>query len=495
MHFLRSALVGVLLAALSFGALGWAGMAVWSALSTAMGDAPPDRARREVVLAVRAVTVTPGRAVPVIDAFGTLRSTRTLDLRAASGGQVVALADPFRDGVRVARGDLLVSVDPAEAKAALATARADLSEAEATLRDAERGVTLARDDLTVTQEQADLRAQALSRQNDLAARGVGSASAVETAALAAAQARQAVVGRRQALAEAEARLDQSRTARDRAEIALGEARRLLEDTSLTAQFDGVLSDVAAVRGGRVAPGDLLARLVDPAALEVAFRLSTAQFARLTARDGAPLADRALTVRLDLGSDGDVLETPGTGLRESPVVGEGESGRALFAGLERPAGFRPGDIVTVRIAEPPLSGVARLPASAVGSDGRVLVIGPEERLREAWVQIVRRQDNTVLVRAPGLEGARIVADLGPALGAGLKVRIIEEAASPASASAPVSAQQDALIDLTPARRAALIAAVQADASLPAQDRDRMLALLEGGAVPLGIVQRIEQSRGG
>lgn len=488
MQFLRQAMLGVLLAALSLGALGWAGSAVWRAVSVAMGDDAPDSPRREAVVSVRAVTVTSGPAEPVIEAFGVLRSTRTLDLRAAVAGQVLDLAEPFRDGMPVRAGQVLVRIDPAEAEAALATARTDLADAEAVARDAARNLDLARDDLAVTQEQADLRAGALARQVDLEARGVGSASAVETAALAAAQARQVVVGRRQALAQAEAQRDQSVTAVARARIALSEAERRLADTTLRAPFDGVLSDVVALPGMRVAPNDQLAQVVDPAALEVAFRLSTAQFLRFGA-DADGLDDRPVTVALDPGTAG--ARSAASHLRISPVVAEGQTGRELFARLDTASGFRPGDIVTVTIAEPPLADVAELPAAAVASDGGVLVIGTDLRLVESRVEIVRRQGNVVLVRAPDLTGARIVAARTPALGAGLRVVVLGD-----DDLRPVSAAPDGLmVTLSDDRRADLLRRVADDPAIDPADRDRMRAALQADRVPAALVRRIEDGRGG
>ncbi len=488
MLFLRQAMLGVLLAALTAGALVWAGSAVWHAVSVAMGDEAPPQPRRETVVAVRAVTVAPGPAAPVIEAFGVLRSTRTLDLRAAVSGQVLGLAEPFRDGVPVRADQVLVRIDPAEAEAALATARTDLADAEAAERDAVRNLDLARDDLAVTQEQADLQAGVLARQVDLGSRGVGSAAAVETAALAAAQARQMVVGRRQALAQAEARLDQSTTAVARAAIALNEAERRLADTTLRAPFDGVLSDVAVLVGARVVPNDMLARVVDPEALEVAFRLSTAQFARLGA-DAAALADRPVTVTLDPGTAG--AQSAASHLRVGAVVAEGETGRALFARLDRAAGFRPGDIVTVTVAEPSLADVAELPAAAVAADGGVLVIGTDMRLREARVDVVRRQGNVVLVRAPDLAGARIVAARTPAVGAGLRVEVIADEAPRA-----VSVGADGvMVTLGADRRAALLGLLDADATIAPAERDRLRAALQSDRVPATLVRRIEDGRGG
>jgi RND family efflux transporter MFP subunit len=490
MRFLRQAMLGVLLAALSVGALGWAGSAVWRAVTATMGDDGTDRPRREIAAAVRAVTVRPGPAEPVIEAFGVLRGTRTLDLRAAVGGAVIELSDPFRDGVAVQAGQVLVRIDPAEAEAALATARTDLADAEAAERDARRNVELAREDLAVTREQAELRAAALARQTDLDERGVGSAASVETAALAAAQARQAVVGRRQALAQAQAALDQATTAAARARIALSEAERRLADTTLHAPFDGVLSDVAVTTGARVSVGELLVQVVDPDALEVAFRLSTAQFARLGA-DAAALADRPVTVTLDPGTAG--AHGTASDLRVSPVVADGQTGRELFARLDQTAGLRPGDIVTVTLSEPPLADVAALPSAAVDSDGGVLVIGADNRLSVARVDIVRRQGNVVLARAGDLAGAQIVADRSPALGAGLLVEIIGTADPQPVSAGP--ATDGVMLELTETRRAALLRRVEADTTLSSADRDRMRAALQADRVPATLVRRIEDDRGG
>lgn len=485
MHFLRRSLTGVLLFALTFGALGWAGVSVWRAVDAMLNAEDQMRPNREIVLPVNAVTVSPGRAEPVLETFGELRSYRSLEIRATTGGTVLELAPQFRDGGQVGDGTLLVLIDPVEAEADLALARADLAEAEADLRDAQRGLTLAQDELSVAREQADLRAQALSRQNDLAARGVGSSSAVETAALAAAQARQSVVSRRQAVAQAETRIDQATAKRDRMRIALSEAERRLADTRIRAKFPGTLSDVAVVEGGLVTANERLARLVDPAALEVAFRLSTAQYARLLDAGGG-LRRADVTVVMDVAG----IELVATGVieRESAEVGEGQTGRQLFARLTDISGFRPGDIVTVRIREEILDDVARLPARAVAADSTVLVIGEDDRLRVAPVELVRRQGDAVLVRAPDLTGLQVVAERTPVLGAGIRVRVLSPEASATAATDP-------MVALTAERRAQLIAAVEANTGMPKPAKERVLAILARDTVPASVVERIESRSGG
>jgi hypothetical protein len=103
-------------------------------------------------------------------------------------------------------------------------------------------------------------------------------------------------------------------------------------------------------------------------------------------------------------------------RESGSVGEGQSGRVLFARIEDARGLRVGDFVRVEVEEPPLAGVARLPATALGSDGRVLVLGEEDRLGAAEVVLMRRQGDDVLVSVPPeLAGREVVAARHPGSG--------------------------------------------------------------------------------
>ena len=157
---------------------------------------------------------------------------------------------------------------------------------------------LARDELSAAEDQVALRERALQRQTDLLQRNVGTSAAVESAELALSSARQAVLTQRQAVATAEARIDQARTRVRRAEIARDEAQRRLDETEIHAAFGGTLSDVSAVRGRRVSANEQLATLVDPQALEVAFRVSTRQYGRLLDAEGA-LREAPVTVTLDM----------------------------------------------------------------------------------------------------------------------------------------------------------------------------------------------------
>ena len=143
MRFLRRSLVGIVLLAVTVALIALAGDMVRGALKTRFADDPRPREARERVFAANVIAVEPGEITPVLNTFGEIRSRRSLELRATSGGTVIELGEGVEEGGAVAAGDLLVRIDPVDAQAALDVARADRSEAEAEARDAARALELA----------------------------------------------------------------------------------------------------------------------------------------------------------------------------------------------------------------------------------------------------------------------------------------------------------------------------------------------------------------
>lgn len=486
MRFLTRSLVALVFLALSLGLLGLAVHVVQSTLADRAERGAQPAVARERVFAARVVTIEPGERAPVLAAFGEVRARRTLDLRAPQSGRVAWLAPGFETGAAVRAGEVLLRLDPADARAALDLARTDLARAEIDARDALRLRELAGLDRAEAQAQVDLRTRALERRQSLQARGVGADAQVEEAELALAAARAAAIARATSEAQAETRAETAAAQLDRARIALAEAERRLAETEILAEFDGVLSDVAIAQGGTVAPNERLARLIDPGALEVSFRLSTGQYLRLLDDQGdlLPVAGQAA---LELG--GLAIASPIRIARSSPAVGEGQSGRLIFAALEAPRGFRPGDFVTVRLTEPVLPDVALLPASAVDAGGGVLLLAGDDRLEAATVEVLRRQGDEVLVRAAGLAGREVVAVRTPLLGAGIRIRPQRDG----RAAVPAGPE---MVELDPARRAALVARVEANTMMPDAVRSRILAQLEQDRVPAQLLERLESGgRGG
>lgn len=486
MRFLRRSLLGLFLFAATLAILAWAVIVVKDAVVARMTRENNVRPAEERIFAAHVVKIAPLSISPVLTTFGEVRSTRTLDIRTTAAGRIIGLSSNFVEGGTVQSGEVLVTIDPSDAQAALDVALTDLAEAEANVREAERALEIAREEAIAAEAQAALQARALDRARDLAERGVGSATAVETAELANAQADQSVLARAKALAAAEAALDQTKTMVERRQIALDEAKRRLSDTQIAATFDGILAEVSGVEGGLASGNERLARLIDPKALEVSFRLSTSQYARLLDEDGRLKQATVEAVLEVLGAD---LTVPGTITRESGAVAEGQTGRLLFAALQGATGFRPGDFVTVRITEPELTNVALLPASALDGTGTVLVLGLEERLERLPVTVLRRQgDDVIIAVARDLDGREVITERSPFLGVGIRIRPLR------SDTESATAEPD-FLELAPERRAALIAFVEGNTRMPDEVKARVLAQLNEVRVPADVVHRIEARMGG
>jgi len=482
MRFIRQSMIGLFLAAVTLGLLVWAVEIIGGAVQTRLADDPVAPPARERVFTVNVMTAQTGAQTPVLESFGEIASRRTLELRAAGGGRVISLSDGFEDGGTVTAGEVLVRLDPVDAEAAVQRAQNDLRDAQAEERDAARSLELASDELTAAQQQADLRDRAAERQIDLAGRGVSTAAATETAELAASAAGQAVLVRRQALAQAQARIDLSASTTARAQLALAEAQRRLDDTVLSAPFDGTLSATSVVEGRLVNANERLADLIDPDDLEVSFRLSTAQYARLLDANG-DILKAAVRVALDV--SGMDIEATGLVTRTSAAAGDGQTGRLVFAVLDAAAGFKPGDFVTVRLQEPELENVVLLPASAVDAGGTVLLLGSDDRLETVQVRVLRRLGDDVLVRGD-IVGREVVETRSPLLGAGISVKPLRKGAAP---------EAPEMLELTEERRAKLVAFVEGNKRMPDEMKARVLAQLAEPQVPAKVVERIESRMGG
>ncbi len=478
MRFVTRSLMGLMLMTLTLALLALAAASIFKAYSEKSQGGFGNRQARERVFTVEVMTLTAGTQTPEIQTFGEVVSGRTLELRAAATGELVQISDNFREGGFVKKGEVLFQTDPANAQSRSLITQNELAEAEADLADARRNLTLAKDEVTAAENQLKLRQKSMKRQDDLRARGVGTDAAMETAEIAASNAEQALLSKRLSLANAQAKIARAETLVGRRKINLDEATRLLADTTVKAEFDGVLTDISVVLGRLVSANEKLGSLIDPTALEIAFRVTSEDFRALnTSPDGL----RATELSVSLGANDSFM---GQIERVSAAVGEGKTGRELFARVQDAASLsiQPGDFVSVSVREPALENVIRIPASAASTDGTVLLVNAENRLEDASVEILRKSGNDLIVRAPALEGRQLVMARAPQLGEGIRV-------TPRSPGGPAIEAQK-MVKLDPERRAKILAALNANTRIPESVRDRLIKQFEKDEVPEAVVERVE-----
>ncbi|WP_069298902.1 efflux RND transporter periplasmic adaptor subunit [Neptunicoccus sediminis] len=489
MRFVTRSLLGLFLLTLTVALLALAASSLVSALKDRNSGGFAGRQARERVFTVEVAELTLGSHTPEIRTFGEVISGRTLELRAAASGELVQLSDNFREGGRVSKGEILFQTDPANARSKLLLAENELVETQADLLDARRNLTLAEDELSAAQSQLDLRKKAFERQTSLSTRGLGTDTAMETAELAVSAAEQSLLAKRLSLANAQATIARTQTLLGRREINRDEAERILKETTVRADFDGVLTGVSAVLGRLVNANEQLGSLIDPEALEVSFRVSAQEYRALISQDtGLDQAEVLVTA-----PSGETIK--GRIDRVSAAVAAGTTGRELFARLRDAAnlGIQPGDFVTVVLREPPLSDVAKIPATAATTNGAVLLVNGDNRLEEAFVDILRKQGDDLIVRLNGLDGQRIVLTRAPQLGAGIRV----EPRSPGGQGTPPVAapKPEETVAITEEQRAKLIAFITENTRIPEARKTAMLETLRQPRVPKAMLERITERMGG
>ena len=485
MRFLGRGLIGLLLFSLALGLLGLAGNTIKVAVQDRMNQEPRSQKARERTFAVKVVPAEVTSINPTLNAFGEIQSRKTLDLRMAASGQIQELSINFVEGGSVKSGELLIRLDDSDYQTAVDLAENNLIDAKNEVMEAARNLSFSKEELAAAEEQEKLRLRALTRQKDLVERGVGTAAALENAELSASGATQAVLSRKAAVDQAKNRGAQAETRLVRAELALKDAKRKLEDTKLYAEFSGLLSGVSLVKGGIVSANERLGQLIDPEVLEVSFKISTQQYTRLL-NDNGELLKAPVYVALTNTDQG--LNAEGVIIRDSASVAKGQTGRQVYAKLTKSVGFKPGDFVAVKVEEPTLNWVVKLPSTALDASNNVLLLGEGERLEEAQVKLMRRQGNEVIVRSRDLSGKEIVAQRTPVLGAGIKVKAIRSGEENEVAEVE-------MLELTEERRAKLISAIETNGYIPKTVKERIIGQLTQPKVPADVVARIESRMGG
>ncbi len=337
--------------------------------STPAGSADGESA---APLAVRVITVAKADVVDTSDAGGTVEARTTATVAARVLAPVVAVR--VAPGDRVRAGQVLVELDGRDLQAA---ARG----ADAGARAAQDGAAAAAADQRAAQAGLDLARASHGRIAGLHAKKSATAQELDeaTAALAAAEAR--VTGAAARVQEAAAMIDRAAAARE----AAGATASFL---TVTAPFDGVVTEKLVEPGNMASPGLPLVRVEDTRGFRLEVRVDEARVGRLS-------TGTAVDVVLD-GADGQSVTVTGTVGEVSRTV-EG-SARTVLVKITLPdgAGVRSGTY-----------GRVRLP----GATRTALTVPAEAIIRHGQV-------TSVFVVADGVARLRLVRIAGSEVQAGL-----------------------------------------------------------------------------
>jgi RND family efflux transporter MFP subunit len=311
----------------------------------------------ERVWPVEVVTVLQGDVQPMIEIFGEVVAGRRSELRAGVPGRIVSAGPNFREGASVSAGELLVQIDPFDYRNDLAEQKALYSEAKVGMKTVQRDLKRIRelfDENNVSEQNLDDAVLAVEHQT--------------------------------------ATLEQRR-------ISLARAERALQDTRLTAPYDGVVHAVSADLGKQLGMTDKVAEVIDTGRLEARFTLSNAQFGRII-ENGSPVKGRAVAVRWQVGAE--TLEFEAILERVGAEIDSTTGGIELYAAIQNAEStpLRPGAFVWTKLSDKVFKKVFRAPDSALYGSDKVYVLGNNSRIESRDIKVIGYAGNDILFRSAG-----------------------------------------------------------------------------------------------
>jgi HlyD family secretion protein len=347
---------------------------IWVLRATVFAPDPVPVRVQPVDTGLVELTVTNSRA-------GTVKARRRAKMSPEVGGKIVAI--PFREGDRVAAGDVVLQLDASSQNAQLR-----LAEREHEAFEAERQRAC------LTAERAEREYRRVERLAEEAIVSVDLLDQAESAWSA---------------AEAACKAAAAQTARATAAVAL--ARAEVEKTVLRAPFDGVIAEVSAEIGEWVTPSPPalpvppVLDILDPSSIFVSAPMDEVDSAKI--RSGLPVR---ITVDSHRGR-----ELEGHVLRVAPYVLDlQEQNRTVevevaFSDAAFAATLLPGTSADIELILEARDDVLRVPTASLLESNRVLVL-EDGVLREREVEVGMRNWNFTEVVSGLTEGESVVVSL-------------------------------------------------------------------------------------
>lgn len=388
----------------------------------AVREEPPRREVATLAPLVESIVVQAEDVVEHFIGYGTARAMRSANLAAEVAATVVECVDGIRAGSPVTAGQALIRLDKRqyqyvlERAEALADAeQASLDELTVEAQNLERLIKTAQQELGVTRDEKTRVAGLLER--NLAAR-----KEYDFANLAYQQGRRVLQGYERELAKIaprRARLAASKRGYD-AEAAL--ARLNIERCEIKAPLGGRIQELMVDVGDRVAPGLVVATLIDASRVEIAIQLPASNYDRV--RVGAPCRVESESLV------GTIWR--GEILRIAPVADEQTRTFAAYVVVDNTepgkGALVPGAFVRASVRGPVHADAILVPRSAC-RNGRVFVV-EGDTARQRLITTERFIEDRAVVHGPLSSGERVIVSHLDKLadGSPVRVRPVRSAAS-------------------------------------------------------------------
>lgn len=400
--------------------LGLIVMGAAASTGTLMATAPH---HDPTVVAEKSWPVTTVRAqatelAPQLQLFGRVETPHHASLSSAIDAQVLELH--VSEGESVRRGQVLLSLDPAQERLRLAQQAAQLQLQQAQLESLQRDFASERAVLTHLEDLFKLTRSKTQRLQSMVKRQLIATEQMENTQQEVA--RQGIdLARQQALvANQPNRLEQARANVASAQARYDDQQLQLERASIRAPFDGRISGLLAAPGDRVQPGQALLQMYDSGAMQVRVALPA---------NVIPDLEQALAAGVSIHARS---EQAGSDLQLHQLAAAVKSGSSGIEGIFIPTAdsgsLTLGGAVELRLSLPGAGAVIALPQQSLYDNKRIYVV-ENQRLRSIEVEPLGQYFNddgtmnVLIAQTAVAAGAEILATNLPRAMSGLKVQVV------------------------------------------------------------------------
>lgn len=226
-------------------------------LKQRQSDASP---MKKPVLAIKTVTSYPGALQMVIPALASIRSAATIQIKAETGGRIINL--PLREGDKVKKGDLLVTIDGREQQAQLGAAKAKSRVIDGQIASLKAGINAMQSQKKGLNSNFGFLESELKRYEKLFASNAISASSVEAHRNKRNDAESKLLSLQAQIQAQKAQISslESQKQAARKEVALWTVRS--DYSEIRSEVDGVVAMRNQEEGTRVLPGSIILAIED-----------------------------------------------------------------------------------------------------------------------------------------------------------------------------------------------------------------------------------------
>ncbi len=352
---------------------------------------------QKAVPQVRVETVRLGKEEVTLSAMGTVVPARRLELKTRVGGEVVEVHPEFVEGGLLRKGEVILTIDPADYELAVAQKKSRVAEARYALK-LELG-----------------HQEVAKREWELLGDGK-SASELDLE-----------------LALRKPHLDKARAEVAAAEAELKQARLDLARTRITAPFNGIVLVKNVEKGTQVGTQETLAELAgtDDYWVQVSLPVDRLGWFSVPRSNGEEGASAQIFPDGSQEFQGRVIKLLGD------LESEGRMARVLVSvpdplgRLSKDENRRPlliGQYVRARIAGKEIGNAARIPRSALREGKQVWLVDHDGKLQAREVVVAWREEESLLIREGLNDGDRLVVTEMAAPEEGMLVQVVSEPAA-------------------------------------------------------------------